>query len=929
MADIIKLDMTNIWASGGDKVAPLPAKIAQGWLVEVVPRQTWNWFENRQDQNIAYLLQKGFPEWDNYTEFLANKSWVNYNGTIYKALLTGINQNPSTATTYWVKAFPESSAALESIRTLVPAADRLAYYTGTNTAALTVFTAFARTLLDDTTNTAARTTLGAQTLHPNLTAMSTGLVAAVNVLPYFDSTTSMAGTNLTAFARLLLDDTDAAAAQATLDLIPMSSVSDATSNRVMKTGAFGLGGTGITIGDASVVLPSGVYTCTSGTVNTPLATSATLFVMRWNATACTQLYQPVFNSKLYTRSCNNSTVWSAWAESASTDAPIFTGIPRAPTAAVGDNGTQLATTAFTQAALATYGLFPSSANVFIAAGVDLNTMTTPGFYGQNTNANATLVLNYPLAAKAGTLVVAKAGNNITSQTYQAYSTSEQWIRSGTSGTWSAWAKVYTTAEVSSAVAAFLDTADQNAARTSLLAAKSGANTDITSLTGVTLGGTTTVLGSVAETAVAVASAATTDIGAVASNVVSITGTTTITSLGTSSSGTRKQVRFTGVLTLTHNATSLNLPGNANIVTAADDFAEFRCTGGTNWICTMYTRTSGQNVVVNSVANGGTGVTTATGTGSVVLSASPTLTGVPLAPTATAGTNTTQLATTAFVAAGLALKANLASPTFTGTPLAPTATAGTNNTQIATTAFVTTQISALGIQPQLSPVDGTVGRLMGVGAFGVGVTGNNVPQVTNLNTTVNVGFYRFDGAAGGVPPQFGGSGGSVIVHSLGGLYVQQIAMSVTASTSFPAMAYRVSDNAGTWGTWVTMYNQGNILGAVTQTSSIPTGAIIETGSNAAGRFTKFANGMIIAECAPFNMTVTANGTTISGDIGTPTTFNLGSGVVSCQGQPTVSNVQFGFVNCYMTSATSFKVVHYNGPSAQTMAACSATIIGRWF
>jgi len=37
---------------------------------------------------------------------------------------------------------------------------------------------------------------------------------------------------------------------------------------------------------------------------------------------------------------------------------------------------------------------------------------------------------------------------------------------------------------------------------------------------------------------------------------------------------------------------------------------------------------------------------------------------------------------------LSLKANIASPTFTGTPLAPTATAGTNTTQLATTAFVT-------------------------------------------------------------------------------------------------------------------------------------------------------------------------------------------------------------------------------------------------
>ena len=38
------------------------------------------------------------------------------------------------------------------------------------------------------------------------------------------------------------------------------------------------------------------------------------------------------------------------------------------------------------------------------------------------------------------------------------------------------------------------------------------------------------------------------------------------------------------------------------------------------------------------------------------------------------------------------KADLASPTFTGTPAAPTASAGTNSTQIATTAFVTTAIS---------------------------------------------------------------------------------------------------------------------------------------------------------------------------------------------------------------------------------------------
>jgi hypothetical protein len=70
-------------------------------------------------------------------------------------------------------------------------------------------------------------------------------------------------------------------------------------------------------------------------------------------------------------------------------------------------------------------------------------------------------------------------------------------------------------------------------------------------------------------------------------------------------------------------------------------------------------------------------------------ASPTLTGVPLAPTAAALTSTTQLATTAFVTTADNLKADLASPTFTGVPAAPTAAAATSTTQLATTAFVTT------------------------------------------------------------------------------------------------------------------------------------------------------------------------------------------------------------------------------------------------
>jgi hypothetical protein len=67
--------------------------------------------------------------------------------------------------------------------------------------------------------------------------------------------------------------------------------------------------------------------------------------------------------------------------------------------------------------------------------------------------------------------------------------------------------------------------------------------------------------------------------------------------------------------------------------------------------------------------------------------SPAFTGIPTAPTAAPGTNTTQIATTAYIIAALGAYAPLASPTFTGDPRAPTPATADNDTSIATTAFV--------------------------------------------------------------------------------------------------------------------------------------------------------------------------------------------------------------------------------------------------
>jgi hypothetical protein len=96
----------------------------------------------------------------------------------------------------------------------------------------------------------------------------------------------------------------------------------------------------------------------------------------------------------------------------------------------------------------------------------------------------------------------------------------------------------------------------------------------------------------------VASAATCDIGATPSHRISVTGTTTITSFGTVPNELRN-VTFAGALTLTHNATTLILPGAANITTAAGDYALASSDSSGNWRVLAYNKADGTPVVGGS------------------------------------------------------------------------------------------------------------------------------------------------------------------------------------------------------------------------------------------------------------------------------------------------------------------------------------------
>jgi hypothetical protein len=189
-------------------------------------------------------------------------------------------------------------------------------------------------------------------------------------------------------------------------------------------------------------------------------------------------------------------------------------------------------------------------------------------------------------------------------------------------------------------------------------------------------------------------------------------------------------------------------------------------------------------------------------------ASPEFTGVPLAPTASAATNTTQIATTAFVrtevanlvasapaaldtldelaaalgddanfasttATAIGLKAPLASPTFTGTPTLPTGTIattqspGNNTTAVATTAFVTTAV--INASPQTTVYTSGSGtytvpsgarwlsvKMVGGGGGGaVGHSDSTANGVAGTATTFGTGIAS--GGAGGFVNDNGGIG----------------------------------------------------------------------------------------------------------------------------------------------------------------------------
>lgn len=136
-----------------------------------------------------------------------------------------------------------------------------------------------------------------------------------------------------------------------------------------------------------------------------------------------------------------------------------------------------------------------------------------------------------------------------------------------------------------------------------------------------------------------------------------------------------------------------------------------------------------------------------------------------------------------------------------------------------------------------------------------------------------------------------------------------------------------------GAWVvlsfdsTVYQRSNILGAVSQSAGVPTGAIIDAGANAAGAYTRYADGTLICRGDPGGIDQTVANTAYSVTFGLPAAFVGAYSLCVNVTTVNVGNVFSGYSRSASLTASTYQIVQ-SWSVVQTYT-YSYIAIGRWF
>ena len=195
-----------------------------------------------------------------------------------------------------------------------------------------------------------------------------------------------------------------------------------------------------------------------------------------------------------------------------------------------------------------------------------------------------------------------------------------------------------------------------------------------------------------------------------------------------------------------------------------------------------------------------------------------------------------------------------------------------------------------------------------------------------HTDNNPPDWSVNGAGGGFPMG--------IAFARSSLVGAQLAMSYGSRAAGAGVWWRANTASG-WNAWDRLIGRADLLGAVSQTSGVPTGAVIERGSNANGNYVRFADGTQICwgtnKSYAGGVTTSASGHFISGAGDTvtwPQPFYDNNSVVTSAGVGGATPYRV-IVLPYRANSANGTFVFQCYVSVSDTFTYNWTAIGRWF